>query len=193
MTSDNEPKRRKFKGTKAKDAWAPNRAKGFFAASDYARTRIRSVGASRGFAETRVLTDWPTIAGDRLARICQPVKIDYRKNRLDATLVLWAEGAVGPEVECQAPQIIERVNSYYGYRAVTRIKITQVLSGAGGFAESQKPFATPPPRLGEAERGAVSTLVENVGDERLRDALFDLGLNVKRHAQTVQAEVRKPR
>ncbi|MGM0583847.1 MAG: hypothetical protein ACQEUZ_04285, partial [Pseudomonadota bacterium] len=65
-TSDAPSKPRK---TAKSEPPAPQpRAKGFLHASALAARPMREASARRGFAETRVLTDWPAIAGEALAR-----------------------------------------------------------------------------------------------------------------------------
>ena len=106
------------------------------------------------------------IAGEALAGICRPIKVSYasRSASLGATLVLAADGARGPEIDAQKTRIIERVNSYYGYRAVSRISIDQSRSPARmqGFAEPAATFEGPTP---------APRPVEGVTDERLALAL----------------------
>jgi hypothetical protein len=95
--------------------------KGFRPAGALARAPIRDASGKRGFAEVRVLTDWDAILGESLARSCRPVKVTHHRGAdLGATLVVLAEGARAPEVEMLAPRIVERVNGYYGYRAISR-------------------------------------------------------------------------
>ena len=51
------------------------RMRGFEAASGLLKDRIRSAGESRGFAVTRLLTHWPEVVGEDLARVTRPVKV----------------------------------------------------------------------------------------------------------------------
>ena len=51
---------------------AHRRIRGFEATSGLLRDQIRKVGESRGFAVARLLTHWPEIAGEDMARITRP-------------------------------------------------------------------------------------------------------------------------
>ena len=135
---------------------------------------LQSAGAKRGFAELKLLTEWRAVVGERLAEICRPVKVSYggRGPGLGATLVLTAEGARAPEVEMQKPSIIEQVNAFYGYRAVSRVAIDQsrapmVAAARRGFADPAAVFAPKPPAP-----------TPGIGDPRLALALARLGANV---------------
>ncbi len=108
------------------------RGGGFRRASDRARPTFEKVAGRHGFAQADVLLRWAEIAGEALAPTCRPVKVRYGSNRqLGATLVVSADGARAPEVEHRKTHIIERVNQFYGYRAISRVQIVQ--TGAAGF------------------------------------------------------------
>ena len=159
---------------------APTRKrKGFTQTGGLLAERIRAIGGARGFAETRLLTQWAEIAGPELAAITRPGKVNYRREGIGATLALECDGAHGPEVQMQLPALMGRINAAYGYAAITDIRITQVQQR--GFAEAQAGFtydAVPSPRLGDAPPDTISKAVAEVENEELRAQLALLGANV---------------
>lgn len=86
-----------------------------------------------------------------------------------ATLVLRVEPAFGLEIQHLAPQLIERVNVYFGYGAVGKLRIVQ--APLPPLHETAATLAVCPPD--EADR--IETVVEPVTDERLKSALARLG------------------
>ena len=78
--------------------WISARAVGAYVA----RT-LDPVARARGFATTTLLSEWASIA----------------------TLVLRVDGPRAIEVQHRADQILERVNTYFGYRAVAALRIVQ--------------------------------------------------------------------
>ncbi|MGF6862567.1 hypothetical protein ABIE69_003157 [Rhodobacteraceae bacterium MBR-64] len=156
------------------------RMRGFEQTAGLLRDRIRTAGASRGFAVTRLLTHWPEIVGTEVARMARPVKVGFRRDGLGATLTLLTTGAQAPMLEMQKESIRERVNACYGYAAISKVLITQ--TAPGGFAEGQVAFApapasaAPPPDPEIARRAADA--VADVGDAGLRAALENLGRNI---------------
>jgi hypothetical protein len=153
------------------------RGGGFRRAADQTRPVLDKVAGRQGFAEPDVLLRWSEIVGEALAPTCRPVRVTYGRRGLGATLVLRTDGARAPEVEHLAPRIIERVNQFYGYRAVARIRITQ--SGAvPGFAEKQAGFAAAPPEPTEVDTERAAALTGGIEDAGLRAALTRLGANV---------------
>ena len=160
------------------------RGRGFRSAGETARRRLGEAAAGHGFAEPEVLMRWPEVVGKRLSGLCTPVKVSYsRAHRLGATLVVRVEGARATEVEHLGPRIIERVNQFYGYRAIDRLKVTQTTGGAsGGFAEApagyaERPHAAPPEPSPAAEARAAE-LTRGIRSEALRTALTRMGAHV---------------
>jgi hypothetical protein len=145
---------------------------------------IRRTSEKRGFAESRLLTQWLEFAGPVVADIAQPVKVSYGQGGLGATLTLLTSGANAPMLQMQTPSIIERVNACYGYNAIRRIQITQ--TAASGFAEAPTAFAHKQPvrkalPLSPAKAQSIDLAVEDVTDAGLKQALALLGANVLAH------------
>lgn len=153
--------------------------RGFSRAASLMQTRIRKASEQRGFAVTRLLTHWPEVVGEATAQIATPVNVSYGKGGMGATLTLLTTGAQAPMLEMQKEQIREKVNACYGYRAISRVRITQ--TAPTGFAEGRVAFApapaskkTPDPAVQSAAR-ALSDKIEN---DDLRAAVAALGANV---------------
>ena len=92
-------------------------SRGFTQAGGLVDSRIQKAGASRGFANVRLLTHWEEIVGVEIARIAKPQKVSYARKGFGAKLTLLAKPAHAPELQMQLPRIKERVNASYGYRA----------------------------------------------------------------------------
>lgn len=152
---------------------------GFSRASGLMQTRIRKVSEQRGFAVSRLLTHWAEIVGDGTAEIATPVNVNYGRGGMGATLTLLTTGANAPMLEMQKEQIREKVNACYGYRAISRVRITQ--TAPTGFAEGHvqfkappKPNTTPSPQA----KAAAVEMSDDITSPELRDALAALGAKV---------------
>lgn len=165
--------------TKQRRRFAPARA------GDVARAIIRSPLAKRGFAHSELLTEWDTVVGPQIATLVRPLRLGHAARAgVGGTLTLGVLGARALEAQHMEPAIIERVNAHYGYRAVARIRLSQV--GAEIFA--QQDIAKPDPQPTQEQENAVKTAVAPVADEELRDALERLGRNIATRRAITRAE-----
>ena len=131
--------------------------------------------ARRGFAEGAIVTTWPTIIGRELAGRCVPERIARSRDGSGETVLRLrvAGGALATELLHLAPQLIERVNTFFGYRAVSQIRIIQ--------GQIDPPPADPeqrPPYLDAAKSRELEATLKDVGDADLKVALDRLGRRI---------------
>ena len=80
----------------------------------------------RGFAQGEILRNWADIVGPRLSGVTAPERIQYSKKQgCGARLWVRVGGAAALELQHTSPQIVERINTYFGYRAVSELKLIQ--------------------------------------------------------------------
>ncbi|MDB5393028.1 MAG: uncharacterized protein JWM91_534 [Rhodospirillales bacterium] len=131
----------------------------------------------KGLGYGKLVTDWKMIIGPDLGAVTAPVKLAFpRGERTDATLTIDIVPARAIEVQHAMPQLIERVNAVFGYRAVARIKLVQ------RPPTTTAPMANLRP-LSPVEETQLVELTQIVPDGELRAALESLG-------RAVQASIR---
>ncbi|MDX1580648.1 MAG: DUF721 domain-containing protein, partial [Alphaproteobacteria bacterium] len=70
----------------------------------------------QGFAQQDIVTRWAQIVGPALGETSLPEKLNFPPGkRRGGTLIVRVEGGMALELQHLAPQVIERVNSYFGY------------------------------------------------------------------------------
>jgi hypothetical protein len=122
-----------------------------------------------GFVQSSVVTRWPDIVGPRHARICTPESIRFPPGeKHEGILQLVVVPAHAPLIQHVIPEIIERVNRFFGYNAVAKIKIRQgEVKAPPPAAPKAPPSLKPVPlELGESLR--------DIGDPELRAVLESL-------------------
>ncbi len=151
-----------------------------------------------GFASANLVTDWATIVGPEIAGYSAPERLKWPRSpdahgeltgahgkRQGATLVLRVEGSRALDLQYRSRQLIERVNCYFGYRAVAELRFIQ-----GPLAQPQKPpprAPSPPPASPQAE---PSPELAAIRDDRLKSALARLQGSVRAdHAERGQPQV----
>lgn len=134
--------------------------------------------AAQGFASSDIIMAWPEIAGERLAAFTQPLKIEWKRKAPHAdpearpepaTLVIRVESAFALEMQHLTPTIIDRVNTYYGWRCIGKIVLKQ---GPVRRVEKKRPA---PPVLTPAAREKVDQAIQPIEEEALKAALDRLG------------------
>ncbi|HEX2380439.1 MAG TPA: DciA family protein [Methyloceanibacter sp.] len=147
----------------------------------YAARALDPSARARGFATTALLSEWPTIVGAELSEFTMPDRLVWPRRREDteerapkkgwrvegAVLVLRVEGPRAIEVQHRSGQILERVNTYFGYRAVAEMRILQAP------VTRKTPRALAPSAPPDADTLPPSASIE---DARLRKALSRLGV-----------------
>jgi hypothetical protein len=122
-----------------------------------------------GFVQSSVVTRWPEIVGPIHARVCAPEAIRFPMGeKSEGTLHLVVVPAHAPLIQHVFPEIIERVNRFFGYNAVVRIKLRQ---GEVKPPVAERPAAPPSLRPIPLELGDS---LRDVGDPELRQVLESL-------------------
>ncbi|MCH9808803.1 MAG: DciA family protein [Alphaproteobacteria bacterium] len=144
-----------------------------------------------GFSTVALLTDWPAIIGPDLAKCTKPEKLKWPRKvairddveigcegRPGATLILRVEPARALDVQYSTTQIVDRINSYFGYRAVADLRLQQVPLDIGQRRSSRLAPPPPAPRPQGSGQGTelppdrdASARIAAVADEKLRSSL----------------------
>jgi hypothetical protein len=138
------------------------------------REITRAAFARHGFAQADVVANWAAIVGEDLAAASAPDRIKWPKGAGEeaqkggGTLVIRAAPGRALELQYEASRIMARINSFFGYGAIARIKIMQ----AAGLP------AGPPPKPAIPDNPVLEQEVARVDDAALRAALTRLGRGV---------------
>jgi hypothetical protein len=136
----------------------------------------RPLFGKRGLADGAIVRQWAAIVGPDFARLTAPEKLVFPgRERAGGTLHLRvAHGAIATTIQHQEPVIIERINGFFGFRAVARLSLKQ-------GPVTQPPPLDPPRKtdLPPAEEQELSDSLAGVEDPDLRDVLESLGRLVR--------------
>lgn len=137
------------------------------------RALIQPVLGKRGFSGLEIIESWTEIVGEDLAVGIRPEKLKFEKGqRINGVLyVKSAGGAFALLCAHHQALILERINTFFGYPAVSQIKILQ---GKLKFTPVETPKETFVPT--EAEQAMLEKKVAFVADEELKKILYDMGL-----------------
>lgn len=149
--------------------------------ADLVQTAIGPVLTRQGFGQSGLVLYWDDIVGERLAAVSRPLKVQWPVRQIDhvaengpasATLIVRVETGFALELQHLAPVVIERVNSHFGWRCISRLVLKQ-----GPLAARPAARCALRP-LDKAAEAAAEGLVGDGVDEPLRHALTRLGARV---------------
>ncbi len=141
----------------------------------------RAIFKARGFQQDHILRHWVEIVGPSLAEMSLPEKLAFPRGRQGGnnrraeggTLTVRVDGPAGLEFAHQEPQILERINGYYGYRAIVRLKLLQAPLPLP--KTTRKRTVLP---LNETEEAALKAETADINSPALRAALEMLGRKI---------------
>ena len=161
------------------------------AVGSYVPQLTKKVFEKYGFSTADLLTDWLSIVGPEWAAFTSPQRLKWPKaggsslhtfgqdgdggGGRGATLVVRVDGGRALDVQYQSRQIIERINTYFGYRAIDELRLVQgpIAAASGLDGEGRNPVQRPKDVVGRQRLG-----IPDMKDEGLKAALERLGANV---------------
>ncbi|MBN8809008.1 MAG: DUF721 domain-containing protein [Sphingomonas sp.] len=126
-----------------------------------------------GFVQAGIVTRWAEIVGPRYADVSTPESIRFPPGRkAEGVLTVTVKGAHAAMMQHIAPEIVERVNRFFGYAAVARLTLKQgqVAPRPSRVAPPSLRAIAPPARIGEGLRA--------IADPELRAVLGALAAGV---------------
>ncbi|ENN92085.1 DUF721 domain-containing protein [Bartonella bovis] len=122
-----------------------------------------------------LIEHWSQIVGYDIAKATTPLKIIWKRRANQdeifkpATLVIACEGFTALKLIHETTELIQRINGFFGYVAINRIKIEQ--KQVSTLTEQLRIQLT----VNEKNKQHVKKMLECVEDENLRQSLYELG------------------
>ncbi|MGB0935766.1 MAG: DUF721 domain-containing protein [Alphaproteobacteria bacterium] len=128
----------------------------------------RTAYKRKGFAHAGLISNWAQIIGPEFAKSTHPVRLSFKPNtRQNGVLHLNVSSGSALLLKHIEPEILDRINSYFGYPAVAHIKynqqhIVQAVKKAPAKQDGPK----------------KSVELPDIADEGLRQALQEYGQSI---------------
>ena len=125
----------------------------------------------------KLLAQWPHIVGPDVARIAMPTELKFKRQTdkskaAQAVLYLAVEGSgTALELSYQKPLLLERINIFFGYKAVVDIEITTGLD----ITDNKKPAKALFRPLKADETAKIDAVTAVIQETDLQTALKNLG------------------
>lgn len=82
-----------------------------------------AVFKKHGFEEPYIWQHWTEIVGPMLAQHTAPEHLSRSRGAAGRTLTILVPGPLALEVQHLTPQILDRINTFYGYKAVDKLRL----------------------------------------------------------------------
>jgi hypothetical protein len=122
-----------------------------------------------GFVQSSVVSRWDEIVGSRYAQVSSPESIRFPAGKkAEGTLELVVESGHAPMLQHVIPEIIDRVNRFFGYAAVAKVRMRQgvVAVPTPAVARAVPMLKAVPFELGDSLRGIadpeLATVLESL-------------------------------
>ena len=76
-----------------------------------------------GYNYSNIVDNWSNIISKKISDSCYPLKVKMNKDMRDGTLVLNVVHGKEMEIEYQKNEIIDQINSFFGYNCIKNISL----------------------------------------------------------------------
>ena len=113
-----------------------------------------------------ILEKWDYLVGNKISSISYPKSIKLNKGENSNTLQLAVNRGDEITIEYSKREIIDKLNSYFGYKAINNVKIEKVENKTRGFRKSNL--------IDEKNLKKYHNKISEIKSKNIKDALFKL-------------------
>lgn len=157
-----------------------HQSKGFENLSATMAPFVKKLLGAKGMAEVEILSNWKDIVGEDLAKYSLPQRIEFKAGtRNNGTLHLMAaSGGFAMEIQHRATLILEKINTFFGYQAVSRLKLIQNDGFINPEITAKHEDNLEKKLVTEEEQNYIDNITEDIQHEELKNNLKKLGESI---------------
>ena len=84
---------------------------------------IRGILKKNGYNYSEIISKWNLLVGKNISNFCYPKSIKMTRNNKIGTLILAVERGNEIDIEYSKKKIIDKINSYFGYKLINEIRL----------------------------------------------------------------------
>ncbi len=141
---------------------------------------IKKLLGNKGMAEIDLIANWKNIAGEEMAQHSLPQKIEFKQGCKNngVLYLLVAGGAYALEIQHKTSILLEKINTFFGYQAVAKIKIIQNDTFIHSSPQAEFDDKHEKKLVTKEEENYIQSVTENVQNPDLRARLKSLGESI---------------
>lgn len=144
------------------------------------RPLMKKILGPKGLVQVELLSRWSEIVGEDLAEYSFPDKIEFAgSQKSNGTIqLLVPNGAFALELQHREPQILARINAYFGYAAVSKLRILQNSQAQFAQKVKQSKKTVKPLVVSPEEESYIKEMGAEIKNPQLKEILIKLGYSV---------------
>jgi hypothetical protein len=128
---------------------------------------IKKVINKKGHIYSETLNNWKYIVGENLFKVCYPKSFKSSNKFGVSTLLIMVKRGHEVDLEYSKKEIIDKMNSFFGYLVVEKLKFTS-------FDEEKKFFAKVDDKDKNVTNKKYHNKANSVKNEKIRKSLIEL-------------------
>jgi len=130
-------------------------------------TSIKKIIKKKGHIFSETLNNWRYVVGDELFQICYP-KLFKNSNKFEvSTLLIMVKRGHEVDLEYSKKQIINKMNSFFGYSVVEKLKFIS-------FDDSQTKFEKEKVNKNNVTNDKYTDRINNIKNDKIKKSLLEL-------------------
>ena len=145
---------------------------------------VDPIYAGKGLSSSALIAAWPEIVGATFVdcTMLETIQWPYQRSNGEPSyqggiLVVRVDGPKAIYLQHEEKQILQRVNQFFGFSAIERLKITQ-----GAIGKTKRTAKESLPKLSKIQETKLRECVAKFDDPDLNEAVIKLGQGVLQRA-----------
>jgi len=130
-------------------------------------TNIKKIIKKRGHIFSETLNNWRYMVGDELFQICYPKSFKNSNKFGVSTLLVMVKRGHEVDLEYSKKQIINKMNSFFGYSVVERLKFIS-------FDDSQNKFEKKIVNKNNVTNDKYTDRINGIKNDKIKKSLLEL-------------------
>ena len=130
-------------------------------------TSIKKIIKKKGHIFSETLNNWRYVVGDELFQICYPKLFKNSNKSRVSTLLIMVKRGHEVDLEYSKKQIINKMNSFFGYSVVEKLKFIS-------FDDSQTKFEKEKVNKNNVTNDKYTDRINDIKNDKIKKSLLEL-------------------
>jgi hypothetical protein len=126
---------------------------------------IKGILKKNGYNYLEIISKWNLLVGKNISNLCHPKSIKMTQENKNGTLILSVERGNEIDIEYSKKEIINKINSYFGYKLIGEIRL-QTFSSVNKKEKEKETISKYSKKMKEK--------IDEIKNKNIRDSLSQL-------------------